>query len=471
MPDDSAADAADPRDDARFLRAVLETISDLVLVIDAAGHLRYANAAAMRVLDIPPDDCIGATFLDLVHPDDTQAALEAFAAVTDGGRSTRESVVLRVRAAHGRWLHLETAVSNLVDDRVARGFVLNARDVTERVDADGSIRVLEAITTDLRAEPSVRGLVTDARDVTDRIVAERRAEQLSEVLERSDDIVVLAEPSGRLVYANQRARAFVGFEPRFVVDALIASESLERLRAETLPFVRQHGLWTGELTLRTPSGDSIVTIATVQAHREHGEVTLFSMSAHDITDLKRTQVRLEYEAAHDPLTGLPNRTMFHEVGEQALARAARSGATTAVLFLDLDGFKNVNDSLGHDTGDHVLAELGRRLRSGVRDGDLVARLGGDEFCVVCEQVAGEQEARDVGRRLRENVAAPLAVRGREVQVGASIGIALDHGGHTTIGELIGEADAALYRAKRRGVDGSRIEVYDAEAEVESPPEG
>jgi diguanylate cyclase (GGDEF)-like protein len=129
-----------------------------------------------------------------------------------------------------------------------------------------------------------------------------------------------------------------------------------------------------------------------------------------------------------------------------------------VLFLDLDGFKEINDALGHDAGDRVLVELGRSLRVGVRTGDLVARLGGDEFCVLCEGVEDEQELLDLGQRICDVVAIPMRVHGRDVQVGTSVGIALDRGGNETIGGLVRNADVALYRAKRAG--GSRVALFD-----------
>jgi diguanylate cyclase (GGDEF)-like protein/PAS domain S-box-containing protein len=315
----------------------------------------------------------------------------------------------------------------------------------------------------------VGGFVTNARDISDRHDAEREAARLTEVLDRSNEVVVISDPAGQIVYANQRAKEFLGIAPHHHVGELSSLESRERLRAEIMPLVRTHGLWNGELTFRKVGGDEVPMIATVQAHREHGDIVLISTIAHDITDLKRAQNRLEYEANHDALTGLPNRAMLQEVGEQAIGRASRQGTATGVLFLDLDGFKEINDTLGHDAGDRVLVELGRSLRVGVRSGDLVARLGGDEFCVLCESVENEQELLDLGRRICDVVAIPMRIHGREVQVGTSVGIALARGGTETIGGLIRNADVALYRAKHAG--GRRVELFDPALEnaVEDDP--
>jgi len=278
-------------------------------------------------------------------------------------------------------------------------------------------------------------------------------------------VVVISAPGGALVYANERAKQFLGLGDHHDVGELTSVESQERLRAEVMPHVRSHGLWNGELTFRTTMGNEIPMIATVQAHREHGEIVLVSTIAHDITALKLEANRLEYEANHDKLTGLPNRAMLQEVGEQALGRASRQGSLTGVLFLDLDGFKEVNDTLGHDAGDRVLVELGRSLRVGVRSGDLVARLGGDEFCVLCEGVESEQELLELGQRICDIVSIPMRVHGRDVQVGTSIGVAMDRGGTETIGGLVRNADVALYRAKHAG--GRCVEMFDPRQEVSS----
>jgi diguanylate cyclase (GGDEF)-like protein len=252
------------------------------------------------------------------------------------------------------------------------------------------------------------------------------------------------------VWANQKARNWLSLSGQHHVSELSTMESRERLRNDIMPLVRRHGLWTGELTLRTSAGEEIPVVATLQAHRDEGDIVLVSTIAHDITELKQIQHRLRYEATHDPLTGLPNRSLFRELGEQALARAERHGSETAVLFLDLDGFKHVNDTLGHAMGDTVLVEIAARLRIGVRSGDVIARIGGDEFCVLCERVAGETEAKELARRLVDVVSVPLLLGGHEMELGTSIGVAIDDRGDTTIEKLIRNADVGLYQAKRDG---------------------
>ena len=199
--------------------------------------------------------------------------------------------------------------------------------------------------------------------------------------------------------------------------------------------------------------------ATVQAYYdETRRIARIATIAHDISDLKAAQQRLEYEATHDLLTGLPNRAMFREIGERALARATRTGEPVAVLFLDLDGFKMVNDSFGHDAGDRLLAQVARRLREAVRLGDTVARLGGDEFVILCEQPHNEEQMVELSNRLIDVTSEPFRLEEESVSVGASVGIAYGAGEDSGVGEMIREADIALYQAKRNGR--GRAEVFD-----------
>lgn len=396
--------------------------SDLISIADANGVITYISPSLKRLLGYEPHEVTGDQRQPLIDPEDVPRVA---AAIIDQRDPAVEPTLVQYRARH----------------------------------RDGSWRVFEGVTTNLLHEPSVAGLVTNARDITERHAAEQKASRLTEVLELSNEVVVLSEPGGAVVYANRRARDFFGLDGAQNVADLSTIESRDRLRTEIMPFVRRHGLWTGELGLRASQNTEVPMIATLQAHRENDEIVLVSTIAHDITELKKTQHRLHHEATHDPLTGLPNRALFNEVAEQALSRAARDPATTAVMFLDLDGFKTINDSLGHDAGDRLLVEIARRLRVAVRAGDVVARLGGDEFCVLCERISDERETRDLGQRLIDAISSPLRLEGRDVQIGTSIGVALDTTGAEMIGSLVRDADVALYRAKHNGR--GRVELFTA----------
>jgi diguanylate cyclase (GGDEF)-like protein len=173
----------------------------------------------------------------------------------------------------------------------------------------------------------------------------------------------------------------------------------------------------------------------------------------------RTEAALAHQALHDPLTGLPNRVLLLDRLTQAAARAGREPAPLALLFLDLDRFKDVNDQLGHRAGDDLLKEVAKRLMAMVRPGDTVARFGGDEFVVLCENMPGQDQAVDLAGRITDVLGRPVMLSGREMSVTASVGIVLADAGLVPADELLRDADLAMYQAKERG--GSRFALFDA----------
>jgi len=173
----------------------------------------------------------------------------------------------------------------------------------------------------------------------------------------------------------------------------------------------------------------------------------------------RTEAALAHQALHDPLTGLANRSLLLDRLAQAAARAGRKPAPMAVLFLDLDRFKEVNDQLGHRAGDDLLKVVATRLVSVVRPGDTVARFGGDEFVVLCESMPGEAQAFDLAERIADVLGRPVTISGREMSVTASIGIVLADAGFVAADDLLRDADLAMYQAKDRGR--ARFALFDA----------
>jgi diguanylate cyclase (GGDEF)-like protein len=177
-----------------------------------------------------------------------------------------------------------------------------------------------------------------------------------------------------------------------------------------------------------------------------------------VIERKRLDARLAYHALHDPLTGLPNRVLFLDRLRQALQKLERSGTSLAILFMDLDGFKEINDTAGHEAGDELLVALSLRLRSLVRPGDTIARFGGDEFTVLCEDVTGEDEAAGIAERIVRGLEEPFPLGDRRVDVTASIGIAIGQSTADAPEALLRNADAAMYRAKSGG--GAAYELHD-----------
>jgi diguanylate cyclase (GGDEF)-like protein/PAS domain S-box-containing protein len=186
-----------------------------------------------------------------------------------------------------------------------------------------------------------------------------------------------------------------------------------------------------------------------------GGAEMFTVIARDATVRKLHEDRLEHQATHDPLTGLANRKLFDELLVRAVFRAERGRRALAVLYLDLDGFKDVNDVFGHQAGDRVLAETSRRLESVIRPGDIVARHGGDEFVVLCENLATPDDAEKIATRIVQTVGRPIPVAAGIATVTASMGIAIGAPGESAA-SIVGRADEAMYRTKQDGKAGYRF---------------
>lgn len=229
---------------------------------------------------------------------------------------------------------------------------------------------------------------------------------------------------------------------------------LEALRAGTTDSTRS------EHRYRSRSGREIWVderICTIGGGERDGARLLLQVQ--DITAQRRSAWELMQKALHDDLTGLPNRALLLNRLKHALQRSSRTAGSVAVLFIDIDRFKYVNDSLGHEMGDVFLAEIARRFEGATRTGDTVARFGGDEFVVLCENVDGPSEALTVAQRVHTSLARPIELDGVPTFASASIGIALDNEGDTSAEALLSDADAAMYRAKSAGRN--RSELFDA----------
>lgn len=253
--------------------------------------------------------------------------------------------------------------------------------------------------------------------------------------------IVVADAQWRVLAVNSAYARRSGCAAGELVGQLLTAEVPRDLASGT----------ENEVLLHDRSGQAWPALVRVETLAdEHGQAQRHVVTFTDISALKREQAALRHQAQHDTLTGLSNRSRFEDELARSLARMRRLGHTAALLFIDLDGFKHVNDTLGHAVGDRLLAEVGRRLRTTLRAEDLVSRLGGDEFAVLLENTVSAAAAAQVAATLL----AALARRGRidchVLSVSASIGIACypEHG--IEPGDLLRMADAAMYRAKQRG---------------------
>jgi diguanylate cyclase (GGDEF)-like protein len=273
-----------------------------------------------------------------------------------------------------------------------------------------------------------------------------------------------ASPDGFVLESADRLSTAVGCLLDGAVDCVLLDLSLPDAEGlEALAQVRTVALDVPIIVL-TGRSDEVLAVQAVhegaQDYLIKGQVDarLLSRSINYAIERKRAEVELAHQAMHDALTGLPNRALFYDRLGQALNRVGRHSAAVAVLFLDLDRFKLVNDSLGHGAGDGLLVSVAERLSNVLRAGDTAARFGGDEFVILCEDVSGERQAIAIAERIADELDAPFSVGSDEVFVHTSVGIALATEPGARPEALIRDADAAMYRAKERG--GGVYEVFD-----------
>jgi diguanylate cyclase (GGDEF)-like protein/PAS domain S-box-containing protein len=294
------------------------------------------------------------------------------------------------------------------------------------------------------------------RDISVRKRAEAERSRLAAVLEATSDMVAMCTPDFRAVYMNQAGRQMLGIEPEGPIAWRSAAQihpawAWRRITEEAVPEALSCGSWQGETALTSADGEEIPVSQVVLAHRDRsGALAFLSTIARDITERKRTEEQIRHLAHHDPLTGLPNRRLFKDRLEQAVALALRETHQVGVMLVDLDYFKEVNDTLGHSLGDALLGAVAARVRDTVRASDTLARIGGDEFAVIQRGLHGSGGAAVLAQKVIEAITTPFVIGHQEIHLSASIGIALapaDGGGND---QLLRNADLALYRAKRDG---------------------
>ncbi len=292
------------------------------------------------------------------------------------------------------------------------------------------------------------------------------------LVQGSSDVIMIAAPTGILRYVSPAASGVYGREADDLIGAELASiihpDDLGRVVHEVRRFLAappgEEPTTRIECRFRSGTGDWLNVESTVNRHQ--GGLIL---NSRDVTERVRLQAQLQHNAEHDPLTDLPNRALFTDRVRQALGGRRSGDPGTAVLFIDLDGFKAVNDRLGHQAGDELLIQAARRLQESVRAGDTAARLGGDEFAALIlgdgtrDQAAREYQVHEIADRLRLTLSQPYRVGGGEVRVAASIGVAFAESAITPT-DLMRNADLAMYRAKAAGKD--RVELYAPQMQAE-----
>ena len=298
-------------------------------------------------------------------------------------------------------------------------------------------------------------LIYVVEDIGERKFAEDGLRLAATVFDSSTEAIIITDARARIVRVNRAFTEITGYRPEEVVGKnphLLSSGRHDAVFYRTMwSSLTGSGLWEGEILNRRKSGEiypSWLTLCAVKDARD--KITNYVGISMDITMRKETEERLSFLANHDALTGLPNRILFGDRLQHAMARAHRDILQMAILFLDLDQFKSINDSFGHTVGDTLLQGVGERLSRHIRESDTVARWGGDEFTLLLEKIRSTGEAALVARRILKVFTEPFILSGHEISVTASIGISLFPEDGRDVQALLRNADAAMYCAKELG---------------------
>jgi diguanylate cyclase (GGDEF)-like protein/PAS domain S-box-containing protein len=418
------------RDSEARLQLIVETTPDLVSVLDRERCFRFVNSAYARILGYTPDQLIGRPIDEFVHPDDRPGVVGGFRGLIETIESgpvapvAGHELIWRTRHAGGHWVDVEVRWQTLVNaagDLI--GVLVISRDVTERRRAEAALRASE--------------------------------ERFRSLVQNASDLVMITDVDGTLRYVSPAIERILGFSPEEAIGtsgfAWIHAEdraSVESVLRQRL--VRDGARESVEFRIRHRDGSWRYVETVVSNLLNDTSVHGVVINAHDVTERKRLEDDLTHQAFHDTLTNLPNRALFIDRLGQALARAQRRGSMVAVLLLDLDRFKVINESLGYEAGDQLLVQVGQRLAACIPPDDTIARLGGDEFTVLMDDLSDTRDPGLLADRLLEALGAPFVIAGRTVHVTASVGVVLRTGRHLQPADLLRDADVALYEAKAAG---------------------
>ena len=405
-------------------RTLFDVTGAGLLLTDADMRILLANGRAAAIAGVPAPELVGRNYLDFVHPDERTRLRQLQQARNDPTASgLPREFETRFRNVHG-----------------AEGWAL--------------LSVAQV--------PGTSDVITTIVDITARKEAEDSLRQAAVVYESTGEGVLIADPEARILGVNRAFTEITGYEQ---AEVLGRTPALLKSGRHDTAFYREMWCrlvsgetWQGEIWNRRKSGEIYPEWLTISGVRDQaGRLTNFVAVFSDIGQLKRSAEQMYHLAHYDALTDLPNRTLFNARTGHALDVARRHERQVAVLFLDVDRFKNVNDSLGHPIGDELLLRIAQRLQARLRAEDTLARLGGDEFAILMETINRPDDAAVLAQGIIDNMAAPFELGGgREVYATVSIGIALFPGGAPNANQMIRDADAAMYKAKEGGGNAFRL---------------
>ncbi|MDX6849938.1 EAL domain-containing protein [Gilvimarinus sp. SDUM040013] len=408
----------------QLMRTLIDALPDNIYAKDLSSRFLLANRAVAESMGTTPVDIVGHTDFDYFPAPLAQQYLEDEKKVLFSGDSLREreEPALDKSSGRTRWL-LTTKIPIYNDSEEIIGLVGIGRDISRRRvaelalrDSEARFRSLTELSSDWYWEQNNNGEFTGLTDPNNKS-GFTEAEILGHTIATLPNCAPLSASWTEVEAAQQRHEPFRNFE----------------LRCNT-------------------SGDAprFVSLNGLPVFDDRGKFTGYRGIGQDITARRQSEEKVHFLATHDSLTELPNRLMFHEILEVAIKSAERHNRIFAVMFIDLDRFKNINDTLGHDAGDQLLQTIGQRFTKTLRASDVVARLGGDEFVVLLQEIHSEQDARKIAEKLIATAVDPITILGQDCRITASVGVCMYPGEALDAQSLMKNADIAMYRAKEEG---------------------
>jgi len=415
----------------RRLHALVEQSTDLVIVVGSDDKIHFVSPNAPRLIGMDADSVAELGLLGLAHEDDAISLSRHLQNPTQPNESSN-SLEARFKTATGDFRWFDVSTRDFSDDSEVGGVVITARDITEERAAKIGLQ---------RSEEWFRGLV-----------------------QNSSDVIGVVDENGSFTYASPAVYELLGLRP----DQIQGRNVLELLPADQVRRIQKlrHDLSNGavgsrtvEVSLAHTSGRWRTVEVTLTDRRADDAVRGLVLNIRDITDRKQLEEDLRHQILHDGLTGLGSRVHFTDNLTNALRRQGEGSGKVAVLFIDIDDFKNVNDSLGHAAGDQVLVEISSRLLGRLRLQDKAARFGGDEFAILLTDVYTDSDITTIADRVVEELSKPVHLMGNEIRLSVSVGIAVDSDGSQTPEDILRAADVAMYEAK--GLGKGRWAMYES----------
>jgi diguanylate cyclase (GGDEF)-like protein/PAS domain S-box-containing protein len=417
------------------IRNILATVEAMIVALDPEGRITLVNRKACEILGYHEDELIGQDWFATCLPCsiDVEQVREVFKQFQAGNLAVSEYYEKPVRTRSG-------------DERLIAWHNSSNRD------KDGNI---------------IGGLLSAGEDITERKQVEGKLQLAASVFVHAREGILITDAEANIIDVNAAFSYITGYPREEVIGRntrLLSSgrQSTEFYAAMWHDLIAQ-GFWQGEVWNRRRDGEVYAELLTLSAVRDAAGQTQYYVALFaDITEQKQYQQRLEHIAHYDALTGLPNRVLLADRLHQSMAQTLRRHNLLAVAFLDLDGFKAINDNHGHERGDQLLMTVASRMKQAVRDGDTVARLGGDEFVAVMQDLTDIEDSVPFLLRLLEAAAKPVYVDNLTLQVSASVGVSFyplaEEG--VDADQLLRQADQAMYQAKLSGKN--RYHIFDAE---------